>query len=325
MRNQYRYVVVALALAPAAWASAQPVVPWLNERPAKPFANPPLAPPCQAHDLRASLFLQGATGSLVGGVTFLNAGPAACSLVGRPSFSFSGAAAAAEHWQVEKLASSPTPDDVLADPPGSLRALQPGKSAGVQVFWSNWCGPGSVPTGASGAKPTAMVLGLASGAEISVPVTDAPRCDSPQDPSTVSVGPFRPAVRHLPASSRLPLRVVIAGVRNVQVKPGVRAFTVHRGQLFGYVVTVTNTGSAPSRFARSSCPSYIEEVVPAPEQVYVLNCRAVPAIAPGATVRFAMEIRVPATQRLGVTALSWELAPKTYSPPFTSATLSVLP
>jgi len=71
VRNQYRYgAVVALALAPAAWASAQPVVPWLNERPAKGSASPPLAPACKAHDLRASLFLQGATGSLAGGVTF---------------------------------------------------------------------------------------------------------------------------------------------------------------------------------------------------------------------------------------------------------------
>src|SRR5258708_24107000 len=146
VRNQPRYaVLVALTLAPAAWASAQPVVPWLNERPAKPFANPPLAPPCQAHDLRASLFLQGATGSLVGGVTFLNAGPAACSLVGRPSFSFSGAAAAAEHWQVEKLASTPTPDDVLPEPPAPLRAPQPAKRPGGQGVWPTRSAPGSGP------------------------------------------------------------------------------------------------------------------------------------------------------------------------------------
>lgn len=317
--------LVALALAPLASASSQPIVPWLNQRPVKASPNPPLAPPCKATDLHAHLFLQGATGSLVGGITLLNAGSAACSLVGRPIFSFTGAAAAAERWRVKKLAASPAPPDVLADPPGSLRALQPGKSAGVQVFWSNWCGPGSMPAGGSGAPPDAIVLGLAGGTSISVPVAHAPRCDAPQYPSTVSVGPFTPTVRHLPASSRLPLRVVIVGSRTVPVKPGLRAFRVHRGELLRYVVAVSNTGAAMFRFPRSSCPSYVEDLTPWPAQTYVLNCRPAGTIAPRATVLFAMEIQVPATARLGIASLTWELAPKTYEAPFAPAALWVVP
>jgi hypothetical protein len=142
--------VIALVLttsAVSASAAPPPVVPWLNQRPAKASPSPPLASPCEARELHAQLFLQGATGSLVGGVNLLNVGTTSCSLVGRPKISFSGAAAAATQWQVKELAASPAPPDVLADPTGSLRALRPGKSAKVSLFWSNWCGPGADPTG----------------------------------------------------------------------------------------------------------------------------------------------------------------------------------
>src|SRR5258708_7786901 len=78
--------------------------------------------------------------------------------------------------------------DVLADPPGSLRALAPGKSASVWLWWSNWCGPGSVPTGSPGTPPDGFKLTLASGMGVVVPLTQAPRCDAPQSPSLLSVG-----------------------------------------------------------------------------------------------------------------------------------------
>lgn len=155
---------------------------------------------------------------------------------------------------MERLAASPSPPEAIADPPGSLRALQPGKAAAVSIFWSNWCGPGSTPTGSAGAPPAAIVLGLGSGTSVSVPVAAAPRCDAPQDPSRVSVGPFTPAPRYLPASSWLPLRAAIVGARTVPVKPGLRAFRVHRGELFRYEVALTNTGATPFRFASTSCP-----------------------------------------------------------------------
>jgi hypothetical protein len=284
-----------------------------------------LAPACQASDLRARLFLQGSTGSLVGGVNVLNAGSTACSLAGRPDVSFTGAAAAAEKWQVKKLPARQAPPDVLADPQGSLRALQPGKSAGIAVFWSNWCGPGAMPAGASGALPDAIVIGLASGTNISLPLARAPRCDAPQYPSTISIGRFTPTSRRLPPSSRLPLHAAIVGSRPVRVKPGLRAFRVHRGELFRYEVALTNTGRSAFRFARSSCPNYIEALTPSSPQAYVLNCRPIGEIAARETVRFAMRIRVPATARLGIGSLTWELAPKTYEAPFAPAALWVLP
>lgn len=306
-------------------AGSPPVIPWLDQHPPKASAHPPLAPPCRAADLRPQLYLQGATGSLVGGVDLRNVGRAPCAVLGWPRVSFTGAAAASTQWQVRKLAASPVPLDVLADTPGSLRALRPGKTATVSLFWSNWCGPGAQPTGASGTPPDGIALSLASGTTVTVPLTRAPRCDAPQAPSLVSVGPFTPALRRLPESSRLPLRAAIVGRRPVRVKPGLRAFRVHRGELLHYLVALTNTGRSAFRFAPASCPVYIEQLEPAAPQVYVLNCRPAPTIAPRATVLFAMQIRVPDTAPTRVASLTWELAPRTYVAPFATAALSVSP
>lgn len=315
--------IASLAATAAAPRPRPPVVPWLDRRPVRAAAHPPLAPPCRAPDLHAHLFLQGATGSLVGGVTLLNVGRRPCALLGRPALSFAGPAAARERWRSERLAPSPAAPDVLADPPGSLRALAPGKSASVALAWSNWCGPGSTAGGGPGPPPAALLVGLASGTTIRVPLAAAPRCDAPQLPSTIAAGAFVPTPRHLPASSRLPLRAVIVGPRPVRVKPGLRAFRVRPGARLAYDVALTNTGATPFRFAQSSCPTYVEQVVGAPAQAYVLDCRAVRAIAPHATVLFRMELALPPGVRPGQSSLTWELAPKTFAPPFAAAAVQV--
>ena len=107
------------------------------------------------------------------------------------------------------------------------------------------------------------------------------------------------------------------------MKPGLRAFRVHRSELLRYNVAVTNTGTRAFRFAGSSCPVYIEEVVPGPQEVYVLNCRPADSIAAGVTVVFAMQLRIPANTHFGNTGLTWELAPKTSQAPFASAAVWV--
>ena len=295
-------------------ASASPVIPWVDQRPVKATAHPPLAPPCSARNLRAHLFLQGATGSLVGGVDLTNAGSSSCALVGRPHVSFTGAAAATERWRVRRSARSPEPLEVLVDPPGSLRALVPGKSAGLTLYWSNWCGQG----------PSGLRIRLPNGSSLVVPLRQAPRCDAPQDPSLLSVAPFTPTARTLPPSSRLPLAAAIVGPRPVLVKPGLRAFRVRRGALLSFRVALTNGGKTVFRFARSSCPVFVEELWPTAPQPYVLNCRPVPPIAPHGTVLFEMRIPVPAGARVGNTLLTWELAPKTYEAPSASAAVWVV-
>ena len=317
--------VLALAFAAAsAAASPSPVVPWLDRHPVKATAHPALAPPCRAGELHAHLFLQGATGSLVGGVDLTNAGTSACSLLGRPDVSFTGAAAAATHWRVKRIARSAEPPDVIVEPQGSLRALQPGKSAAVSLYWSNWCGPGSRSAGGSGTPPDGLRIGLESRTSLVVPLARAPRCDAAQSPSLLSVAPFTPTARRLPPSSRLPLAVAIVGPRPVAVKPGLRAFRVRRGELLHYRVALTNTGATAFRFTRSSCPSYLEQLAGRP-QAYVLNCRPVAAIPPHRTVLFEMQIPVPAGARLGNESLTWELAPRTYMAPFAPAAVWVLP
>jgi hypothetical protein len=315
-------VVVA---AGGAWAAPTRVVPWLDQRPVKASPHPPLAPPCRGRGLRAQLFLQGATGSLVGGVNLLNVGSASCSLLGWPTVSFTGAAASTTPVRVKKLPRSSASVDVLADPPGSLRALAPGKSASVSLWWSNWCGPGSAPTGSPPTPPDHLKLTLAGGTSVVVRLVQAPRCDAPQSASLLSVGPFAPIERRLPESWRLPLRAAIVGARPVRVKPGLRAFRGQRGELLRYEVAVTNTGRRSFRFAGSSCPAYIEQVAAGLQQLYVLNCRPAGTLGPGATMRFAMQLRIPAHAPLGTTSLTWELAPKTYQAPFASAAVWVTP
>jgi hypothetical protein len=317
---------LAIALAGGSASAAPPrVIPWLDQRPVKASAHPPLAPACTAGALHAELFLQGATGSLVGGVNLLNTSSAPCSLLGWPTVSFTGAAAASVPLQVRQLPRSPEPPDVLADPVGSLRALAPGKSASAWLWWSNWCGPGSVPAGSPGTPPDGLELVFQGGSSLIVPLAQAPRCDAPQAPSSLQLGPYAPTTRRLPESSRLLLRAVIVGPRPVLVKPNLRALRAHRGQLLHYQVAVTNVGSRPFRFAGSSCPDYIEQIIPGPSEAYVLNCRPAGTIAPGATVLFAMQLRVPANAPLRNTGLSWELAPTTYQAPFASAAVWVTP
>jgi hypothetical protein len=327
VRRRTVMVATFAAAAVACGASTTPprVIPWLNERPVKVSAHPPLAPPCAADALRAHLTLQGATGSLVGGVSLLNDGSAPCSLSGWPTVSFTGNAAAATRVKINDLAHTATPIDVLADPLGSLRALARGKSAGVTLWWSNWCGPGATPTGSSGTPPTGIKFSFASGTSLVVPLGQAPRCDQPQSPSLLSVGPFAPAEHHLGASSKLPLKASIVGSRPVLVKTGLRAFRARRGQLFRYEVALTNTGKSTFRFNRSRCPIYIEQLIPGTEEVYLLNCRPVEAIAAGQTVFFAMQLRVSATAPLRDTGLSFELAPRTFSAPFASAAVLIEP
>jgi uncharacterized protein DUF4232 len=299
------------------------VIPWLDKRPVEASPHPPLAPACIATHLAAHLFLQGATGSLVGGVNLANLSPRPCSLLGWPRVSFTGAAAHATRWLVVTTARPPTPPDVLQDPIGSLRALRPGKAATVALSWSNWCGPGSQSAGGSGTPPTGLELRLPSGTSLVVSVPGAPRCDVAQAPSTLSVSPFTPATRQLPPSSRLPLRAAIVGSRPVRVKPGLHAFRVRRGSVLHYGVALTNTGRRPFRFR--SCPVYREQLAPSVrERAYVLNCGPAGIVAPGATVRFAMELRVPRSAPLGASGLGWELAPKTYLAPFAGASVWVV-
>lgn len=309
--------VAVLAGGAEAGANTARVIPWLDEQPLRAPAHPPLAPPCRAGDLRAALFLQGATGSLVGGVTLTNVGRP-CALLGWPGVSFAGAAARSTRWQARRVAGSREPPDPLADPPGSLRALAHGKSARVALVWSNRCGPGSSAAGSSGERPAALVLALASGTTVRLPLTRAARCDSPATPSKMSAEPFRPFVPQLPPSSRLPLRLAIVAQRPIAVSPGVHALRARRGTLLRYRIAVKNTSADPYRFGMS-CPAYVEQLAGSAPRAYLLNCRQVRMIEPGQSLLFEVALPVATAGRLGSSELTFQLAPRTFDAPIVQA------
>jgi len=80
--------------------------------------------------------------------------------------------------------------------------------------------------------------------------------------------------------------------------------TVVRGSTVDYVVTLTNPGTTAVRL--DPCPVYLEQLWKN-VAYYRLNCAA-GEIGAGASVRFAMRLRIDAETPLGPTRLQWNLA-----------------
>jgi hypothetical protein len=134
-------------------------------------------PTCNLRTLGASVGLQGATGSMLGGLSVRNPG-ATCTLAGRPVVEF--------RWHGKRVTPPQTPFD-----PRSLRSLGAihssrtlvhGRSLFVWVQWWNYCG--AKPWGGGGFRPVAVLrVGKQPGSltvrfrELVVP----PFCNSPRD------------------------------------------------------------------------------------------------------------------------------------------------
>lgn len=285
------------------------VIPWI---PAVPPAAPvpPVAPPCRAAALGAQLGLQGATGSLAGGVSLRTKGAEPCSLRGRLQVRFLDGSDPAGVDLTTLAPQRPEP----GVPVPSLRALRPGESAFVRIWWSNWCGE---PT------PTTLGLRLPSGDEIDLALGKAaPRCDAPGSPSSLAVGPLEPRPAEPRPSTRLPLAASI--VEQERLGPKVIP-TVHgrRGSTAVYHVALTNTSSRPFRFG-AICPVYVEGTeLDQPFERHVLNCRPVGTMRPNSRVVLEMRILVPRDLRPGRHALTWQLAPASYLPPFAGGIIVV--
>jgi hypothetical protein len=309
----YRTLIAAtmLALVTTAFSAADNgddgTIPWLPTRPPRPV-EPPLSAPCRAPSLRAELQVQGATGNLIGGVVVRNAGPASCSLRGRPSARFEGGPAAETPLRVVPTAADPLDTSLIYDRGSSLRALGRGRSTVVPIFWSNWCPPDVVIT-STGTPPTRLVLVLPDGAELTAVVDRAPRCDEPAAPSTLAIKPFARRGRQPPRSSHLPLRAaIVGGSFDKRESPSLQ---VRAGGVLRYEVALTNVSRRRFRFR--NCPTYLQDLDRRTE-LYVLNCRPVGVLQPRATARFAMRLRVPKDARRGRTSVFWLLGPKTYLP-----------
>jgi hypothetical protein len=136
-----------------------------------------VARPCRASELKPRLVLQGATGKLVGGISFRVASKRPCSVFpAAPLISVVGA-------QRRVLLYDINPVDLSnARIPRSLTRLRRGDRLFVDLVWSNWCGP----------PPAALIVKLRFSGSIRVPVGEHPRCDSVKHPTRMGVSAIVP-------------------------------------------------------------------------------------------------------------------------------------
>jgi len=300
--------------------SAGPV-PWLPTKPNIGPAYPPLAPPCTAAQLKTTMGLQAENEyQAVGEIGIVNRSSAACSLTGRPRLSFS---VAKPRWRVTPPHEyKPNLFDPLAPPIGSLRALEPGRHVAVSLLWGGvWRNGKGLPCPY---KPlTTLMLTAPGGGRVPLGGQNGfPHCGS----ATLEAGHFWPVAMGGPPSSHLPLRARIVSTGKPWLdgfgKPLPDSTVVARaGSWLSFTVVLTNTSKHTFRFGRT-CPAYTEGVLThassKANQAYVLNCHAVGAIAPRASVRFAIRVRVPA-DATSDDPLEWNLAPHSFDPPAEAA------
>jgi hypothetical protein len=175
-----------------------------------------------------------------------------------------------------------------------------------------------------------LALRLAGSSLLRIPSNGPPRCLDKSAPVGLAVSPFNPASPAKGTSVKLPLSVRILARYDTMVGNGIPAISVRRGSIIHFQISLKNISKHPFRFGR--CPDY-EELGPpttqAPRKLtqyaYVLNCRKVGTMVPGATVTFAMQFRFPADARLGDETMGWYLAPFSgASAPYADARLKVV-
>jgi hypothetical protein len=141
---------------------------------------------CEVASLRATAGLQGATGSQLGGVRVWNRTPFACTLpLDPPRLAIILGGRVLSVRQLS-LAHGQFP---------LVRVLAPGKNVFAQVQWFNWCAPSPAHN-----QPVRLSFEIAlpgSRGDRLVPlsglgrdVTLVPRCDDPDEGSTLTVTPF---------------------------------------------------------------------------------------------------------------------------------------
>jgi hypothetical protein len=166
-----------LAGCAALMAGCTPVLP--GPGPGNSSKTVRVAPPCRASQLRPNLFLQGATGKLLGGIDFRIVGSQPCSLFfGPPQVSLSGT-----HARYSVYTMRPVGRGGDARPVRNLRSLRPGDRVVVDLSWSNWCGQ----------PPKALVVTVPfGGGTFRLRPPGTPRCDVESQPSRLGVGPIVP-------------------------------------------------------------------------------------------------------------------------------------
>ncbi|HYU50260.1 MAG TPA: DUF4232 domain-containing protein [Candidatus Limnocylindria bacterium] len=296
----------APSLSPTLPAAAA-IVPWSSQTPA-PLATPSPttvvdAPVCQATQLDAGDGgWEGATGSLLGGFLIRNTSHEPCRLEGRPAIKIVDAEGRSLDVRTVP-APSPSPRPIVLGPKQAAPVLNEEPSRGLAsetLQWFNWCG--SAPK-----EPLKLTVTLPEGGVLRVPISfggGTPRCDEPTAPSVLSVAPFEetsgPSATEPPAVPAQSLELTLVVPEHATA-----------GQRLDYVAILTNHTTDP--IALDPCPAYEERLNTSGGPVvgdYILACATVPVIAPGASVRFAMELNLPvALPPDDQAALVWGLDP----------------
>jgi hypothetical protein len=277
------------------------IVPWIDRTRRLPRPPSPWAPQgaasagrCVAADLGSgSVFMQGATGSMLGGASLRNTTGHVCTLRGIPTLTLVARGGAVIPARLARDGNG-----FWGQPPWPyhpLVSLRPGGQTVVNFAWRNYCGRSRL-----GAVRLAW-----HGGTLTEPATEAgePRCDLPSARSSLSVGRFQPDQRAAPPPpAQVPLRVDITA-------PAV----ARPGRRISYRLTLVNDST--HTVGQRRCPAYWQGLstdarrVTKVRRALVLNCGPTPTIAPGGHVTYAMEWTVPVSAPSGANALVWMFEP----------------
>jgi hypothetical protein len=277
------------------------VVPWIDRtrrlpRRPSPWARQGAASaePCTGVDLGdGSVFMQGATGSMLGGVRLRDTTGHDCTLRGIPTLRLVARGGAVISTRLVRSGNGLWGQPRWPHYP--IVSLRPNGQAVVDFAWRNYCGRSRLGS---------VRLAWRDGA-LTEPVTNrgAPECDLKSARSSLSVGRFQPDERAAPPPrAELPLRVDITAP--AVARPGRRVI---------YRVTLVNYSAHTVSLRR--CPTYWQglstdaRTVTTVRRALVLNCRPTPTIPAGGHVTYAMEWVVPANSPTGPNALDWVFEP----------------
>ena len=274
-----------------------PPVPWVDTVPPALAPRNPKARPCTSADLAVDgaiqFQLQDAGGSAV--VPISNTGKQPCSLSGWPGLRV--VKKGGPKQQVTRIPELVPLWPALLYPESMLNRIRPGEKIAVQVQWSNWCDY-AVP-GKPHVPPKAIRLVLPHGrGSLSADYNAVPPCNDGTQPSRLGIGPFQP----IQVKPTAPFTAAVLTSK----APG--PLREARGGLLHYRIVLHNNSPTTATFDK--CPTFIQEIAPMGHiQAGQLNCKGAHAIAPGKSLAFDMQIRVPKNSPLGNNGLFWELDP----------------
>jgi uncharacterized protein DUF4232 len=284
---------------PSAKADASgPAVAWTSAKPPEIAERSPVSTPCRGADLHVAGQVKFVP-RLQGGIALVvvrNSGSRTCRLTGRPVVTLVKKGGPVQVNRAVPTTPSNFPETTY--PASSLLALRPGDVGALTISWDNWCD--RVITGKPHVSPSAVRITLPHHrGSVSADYNAVPSCVDPNAPSTIGVSVFQPSlVRTGRPWSTAFLTATVPG-QPVHAK---------RGGILRYRVVLKNDSQVTARFTH--CPAYIQQLAPRGEvEVYELNCAAAHPIAPGKSLAFEMQVRVPDTSPTGANGLFWGLDP----------------